>query len=122
MIRAIAQEQECINIPDTCTYYLYKCETTLFHCPLDIVEGMARITEARLRRDVSEGKIVDFQRSNGGFEVIRREALNGHESKVRAQLCKYRWYCLELAIRYTTFHIHSRYWISAVFIESLSLP
>jgi len=43
---------------------------------------MARITEARLRRDVSEGKIVDFQRSNGGFEVIRREALNGHESKV----------------------------------------
>jgi len=52
-----------------------------YRCPTDTVEGMARITEARLRRDVSEGKIVDFQRSNVGFEVIRREALNGHESK-----------------------------------------
>ena len=49
------------------------------------MEGVARITEARLRRDVSEGRIVDFQRSDGGFEVVRREALNGHESKVRQQ-------------------------------------
>ena len=49
---------------------------------------MARITEARLRREVSEGKIVDFRRSDGGFDVIRKEAMNRQETKVRVELIK----------------------------------
>ena len=40
------------------------------------------ITEARLKRDVAEGKIVDFWRTDRGYEVIRLEALNGRENKV----------------------------------------
>ena len=54
--------------------------------PTDTVEGMARITEARLRREVSEGKIVDFRRSDGGFDVIRKESMNRQETKVRKRV------------------------------------
>ena len=48
----------------------------------DTVEGVARITEARLKREVSEGKIIDFQRSEVGFDVIRAEAMNSKQNKV----------------------------------------
>ena len=44
--------------------------------------GVPRLTEVRLKRDVSEGKIVDFWRSEAGFDVIRIEAINGKERKV----------------------------------------
>jgi hypothetical protein len=48
----------------------------------ELVEGTARIIEARLKREVAEGKIVDFWRTDKGYEVIRLEALNGRENKV----------------------------------------
>ena len=52
----------------------------------DNVEGVVRLTEARLRRDLSEGKIVDFRRSDsGGFEVVRVEAITGPKNKVGVQ-------------------------------------
>ena len=47
----------------------------------DTVEGVARITEARLKREVSEGKIIDFRRSEVGFDVIRIEAMNSKQNK-----------------------------------------
>ena len=49
---------------------------------LELVEGTARIIEARLKREVAEGKIVEFWRTDKGYEVIRLEALNGRENKV----------------------------------------
>ena len=51
---------------------------------LDTVEGVARVTEARLKREVSEGKIIDFRRSEVGFDVIRMEAMNSKQNKVSA--------------------------------------
>ena len=36
----------------------------------DTVEGVARITEARLKREVSEGKIIDFRRSEVGVKGV----------------------------------------------------
>jgi len=48
-----------------------------------VVEGTARITEARLKREVGEGKIIDFRCTEEGYEVIRLEALNAKENKVR---------------------------------------
>ena len=48
----------------------------------ELVEGAARITEARLKREVGEGKIVDFWRTDSGYEVVRLEALNERENKV----------------------------------------
>jgi hypothetical protein len=54
----------------------------LFYCcNTELVEGAARITEARLKREVGEGKIVDFWRTDRGYEVIRLEALNERENK-----------------------------------------
>lgn len=49
----------------------------------DHIEGVSRLTEARLRRDVTEGKIVDFRHVEGGFEVVRMEAVTQTENKVR---------------------------------------
>ena len=46
------------------------------------MEEVARVTEARLKRDVSEGKIVDFWRTEDGFEFIRTDAISTKESKV----------------------------------------
>ena len=48
----------------------------------DFVEGAVRLTEARLRREVTEGKIVDFRRVEGGFEIMRVEAVSGAKNKV----------------------------------------
>lgn len=48
-----------------------------------MVEGTARITEARLKREVGEGKIIDFWRMDGGYSVIRLEALYERENKVQ---------------------------------------
>ena len=48
----------------------------------ELVEGTARIIEARLKREVAEGKIVDFWRTDRGYELVRLEALNGRENKV----------------------------------------
>ena len=48
----------------------------------DTVKGIAWITEARLKREVSEGKIIDFQRSEVGFEILRIEAINSKQTKV----------------------------------------
>jgi len=48
-----------------------------------VVEGTARITEARLKREVGEGKIIDFRCTEEGYEVIRLEALNAKENKVK---------------------------------------
>ena len=48
----------------------------------DTVEGVAQITEVRLKREVNEGKIIDFQRSEVGFDVIRMEAMNSKLNKV----------------------------------------
>ena len=42
---------------------------------------MARLTEARLRREVSEGKLLDFRRVDSGFEVIKLAAIS--KGKVR---------------------------------------
>ena len=52
----------------------------------ELVEGTARIIEARLKREVAEGKIVDFWRTDRGYEFIRLEALNGRENKVGSAL------------------------------------
>ena len=46
------------------------------------MEGTARITEARLKREVGEGNIIDFRRVEDGYEVIRLDAINGKENKV----------------------------------------
>ena len=56
------------------------------HTELQVVEGTARITEARLKREVGEGKIIDFRCTEEGYEVIRLEALNVKENKVRCLL------------------------------------
>ena len=55
----------------------------------ELVDSTARIVEARLKREVAEGKIVDFWRTDRGYELIRLEALNGRENKVcrNASLC-----------------------------------
>ena len=56
------------------------------HTELQVVEGTARITEARLKREVGEGKIIDFRCTEEGYEVIRLGALNVKENKVRRLL------------------------------------
>ena len=57
-------------------------EMLLFKICAELVDSTARIIEARLKREVAEGKIVDFWRTDRGYEVIRLEALNGRENKV----------------------------------------
>lgn len=42
----------------------------------EAVDGVARLTEARLRREVSEGKLLDFRRVDSGFEVIKLAAIS----------------------------------------------
>ena len=64
----------CALSPVTIHYSVFTAE---------LVEGAARITEARLKREVGEGKIVDFWRTDRGYEVIRLEALSERENKVR---------------------------------------
>ena len=49
----------------------------------EFVEGTARITEARLNRERSEGNIIDYQRiKDSGYKVIQRDAFNSREHKV----------------------------------------
>ncbi|CAI8046656.1 Disks large homolog 1 [Geodia barretti] len=55
--------------------------TMFYCCNTELVDSTARIIEARLKREVAEGKIVDFWRTDRGYEVIRLEALNGRENK-----------------------------------------
>ena len=50
---------------------------------LEILEGTARITEARLNREQSEGKILAYERvKDFGYKVISYEAINCKEAKV----------------------------------------
>ena len=44
---------------------------------------MARLTEARLSRELAEGKVIDFRRTETGFEVIRISAITDTKHKVR---------------------------------------
>ena len=43
-----------------------------------------RLTEARLKRDILERRLIDFQPTENGFEVIRVDALNAVEGRVSA--------------------------------------
>lgn len=58
-----------------------------------MVENTAppRITEARLKRETLEGKLVDFWRTDKGYEIIRLEALNGKENKVATHSYNAKW-------------------------------
>ena len=40
------------------------------------MEGVVRITEARLKRDILERKVIDFRPNDSGFEVVRVDALS----------------------------------------------
>ena len=46
------------------------------------MEGVVRLTEARLRRDILERRVIDFLPTENGFEVIKTEALSVPEGKV----------------------------------------
>ena len=46
------------------------------------MEGVVRITEARLKRDILERKVIDFRPNDSGFEVVRVDALSAPEGKV----------------------------------------
>ena len=46
------------------------------------MEGVVRLTEARLKREVLERRVIDFRPTDNGFEVIRVEALSAAEGKV----------------------------------------
>ena len=53
------------------------------HTHTELVESTARITEARLNREQSEGKIIDYQRvGDCGYRVISYDAINCKEAKV----------------------------------------
>ena len=73
---------------------------SLFHiyvvtCALsDHVEGAVRLTEARLRQESTEGKIIDFKQTEGGFEVVRLAAINGPQSKASVINCNSEIYCI----------------------------
>ena len=71
----------CTEVP-MCRY-AYTSYFTTTCTRTELVEGTARITEARLKREVGEGKIIDFWRREGGYAVIRLDALNERENKVR---------------------------------------
>ena len=51
-------------------------------CCAESVEGVVRLTEARLRRDILERRVIDFLPTENGFEVIKTEALSVPEGKV----------------------------------------
>ena len=55
---------------------------TCFCVHVECVEGAVRLTEARLKRDILERRLIDFQPTENGFEVIRVDALNAVEGKV----------------------------------------
>ncbi len=62
---------------------MYLSKLFIDSCSLaDHIEGVVRLTEARLRRDLSEGRIVDFRHIDGGFEVVRVEAITQTKFKV----------------------------------------
>lgn len=46
------------------------------------VDGVARVNEVRLKREATEGKIIDFWRTEQGFEFIRADAISSKENKV----------------------------------------
>ena len=54
----------------------------------EIIEAMGptpgRLTEVRLNRELGEGKIIDFRRTDSGnsFAVLRKQALVSKEHKV----------------------------------------
>ena len=53
------------------------------HTHTELVEGTARITEARLNREQSEGKIIDYWRDgDSGYRLISYDAINCKEAKV----------------------------------------
>lgn len=56
----------------------------LFHFLfVEFVEGTARITEARLHREQSEGRIIHYERhGDTGFAVIPRAAFTSDNSRV----------------------------------------
>ena len=55
----------------------------LWTISIEFVDGTARITEARLHRDQSEGRIVHYERhGDSGFSVIPREAFISVDTKV----------------------------------------
>ena len=51
-------------------------------CYAESVEGVVRITEARLRREILERRVIDFLPTENGYEVIKTEALSVPEGKV----------------------------------------
>ena len=56
----------------------------------DFVEGTARIYEARLHRDQSEGKIIDYKRiADSGYHVISKDAITSKDTKVTDVLRMY---------------------------------
>ena len=59
------------------------CHVITDYMPTESVEGVVRITEARLKRDILERKIIDFCPTDNGFEVVRVDALSAPEGKVR---------------------------------------
>ena len=59
------------------------CNIVLLTAILEMLEGTARITEARLNREQSEGKILAYERVKDlGYKVIPHEAINCKEAKV----------------------------------------
>ena len=62
-------------------------DTKLFKI-IEFVEGTARINEARLHREQSEGRIIHYERhGDTGFAVIRKEAFTVRDFKVVIVKC-----------------------------------
>ena len=51
-------------------------------CHAESVEGVVRITEARLKREILERRVIDFHPMDNGFEVVKTDALSAPEGKV----------------------------------------
>lgn len=50
------------------------------------MEGTARIYEARLHREESAGKIIDYKRiADSGYQVLSREAITSKDTKVERE-------------------------------------
>ena len=65
---------------DTVSVYL---NSIVIAIHLEILESTARITEARLNREQSEGKIIHYQRLQDlGYRVITSDAITCKEAKV----------------------------------------
>uniref|UniRef100_A0A1X7SGD2 Uncharacterized protein n=1 Tax=Amphimedon queenslandica TaxID=400682 RepID=A0A1X7SGD2_AMPQE len=73
----------CGVLASQITNLLVESYPKLFHyCHPEFVEGTARITEARLHREQSEGRIIHYERhGDTGFAVIPREAFTSDNSK-----------------------------------------